>query len=93
MRVGLQATEAQASRSSVDIMAPVGRTSEAALDRYTRAERSQIMRLVKGENTEPEMVVRRILHDMGFRFRIHRRDLPGRPDVVLPRGTMPFWLG
>ena len=40
---------------------------------------------IRGKNTKPEMVVRRFLHRMGFRFRLHRRDLPGRPDIVLPR--------
>lgn len=43
------------------------------------------MRSVKQKNTKPEMAVRRLLHAMGFRFRLHRRDLPGTPDVVLPR--------
>lgn len=40
---------------------------------------------IKGKDTRPEMLVRRELHRRGFRFRIHRRDLPGRPDIVLPR--------
>lgn len=43
------------------------------------------MRANKGKDTKPEMVVRRLLHSMGYRFRLHRRDLPGTPDVVLPR--------
>lgn len=37
------------------------------------------------KDTKPELLVRRLLHRMGFRFRLHRKDLPGRPDVVLPR--------
>nr|WP_298099444.1 DNA mismatch endonuclease Vsr [uncultured Shinella sp.] len=37
------------------------------------------------KNTKPEMIVRRALHRLGFRFRLHRRDLPGKPDIVLPR--------
>lgn len=48
-------------------------------------ERRKLMGRVKGANTKPELVVRRVLHAMGYRFRLHRRDLPGRPDVVLPR--------
>ena len=40
---------------------------------------------VKGRDTTPEMIVRRLLHSMGYRFRLQRCDLPGRPDVVLPR--------
>jgi DNA mismatch endonuclease Vsr len=40
---------------------------------------------VRGRDTSPEMVVRRIIHSLGYRFRLHRRDLPGTPDIVLPR--------
>jgi len=43
------------------------------------------MAAVKGRNTAPEMLVRRALHAAGLRFRLHRMDLPGRPDIVLPR--------
>ena len=44
-----------------------------------------IMRANKGKDTKPEFAVRRLLHAMGYRFRLHRRDLPGSPDVVLPK--------
>ena len=47
--------------------------------------RSDIMRAVKRANTAPEIIVRQVLHAFGLRFRLHRRDLPGSPDVVLPR--------
>lgn len=40
---------------------------------------------IRGKNTRPEIIVRRLLHRAGFRFRLHARDLPGRPDIVLPR--------
>ncbi len=43
------------------------------------------MRRVKSANTKPEMRVRRWLHARGFRFRLHRKDLPGKPDIVLPK--------
>ena len=43
------------------------------------------MARIKGKNTKPELVVRRTLHALGYRFRLHRGDLPGRPDIVLPR--------
>ena len=43
------------------------------------------MRAVKRANTAPEIIVRQVLHALGLRFRLHRRDLPGSPDVVLPR--------
>lgn len=54
-------------------------------DRLSVAERSRLMARVKNRNTAPELTVRRLLHRMGYRFRLHRKDLPGRPDIVLPR--------
>jgi DNA mismatch endonuclease (patch repair protein) len=47
--------------------------------------RSRIMRAVKARDTDPEMIVRRLAHGMGYRFRLHRKDLPGKPDLVFPR--------
>lgn len=47
--------------------------------------RSAIMRAVKSTNTGPEKLVRSIAHGLGFRFRLHRADLPGKPDLVFPR--------
>ena len=44
--------------------------------------RSQIMRSVGSENTRPELIVRSLLHRLGYRFRLHRKDLPGKPDIV-----------
>lgn len=49
------------------------------------ASRSRNMRAIRGTDTKPEILVRRGLHSQGFRFRLHRTDLPGRPDLVLPR--------
>ena len=43
------------------------------------------MRAVRGRDTRPEMTVRRLVHRMGFRFRLHRKDLPGKPDIVFPK--------
>ena len=54
-------------------------------DTFTKAERSRIMAAVKSHSTTPEMVVRRLVHGMGFRYRLHVRSLPGAPDLVLPR--------
>ncbi len=51
----------------------------------TPEERSRIMRAVKGRDTAPELIVRRLAHRMGYRFRLHRQDLPGKPDLVFPR--------
>lgn len=45
----------------------------------------KVMRANKARGTKPEMIVRRLLHAMGYRFRLHRRDLPGTPDIVLSR--------
>ena len=47
--------------------------------------RSRMMSGIKGKNTKPELTIRSALHRIGFRFRLHRKDLPGRPDVILPR--------
>jgi DNA mismatch endonuclease (patch repair protein) len=47
--------------------------------------RSRMMAGIRGKDTGPEMKVRRALHAAGFRFRLHRGDLPGRPDILLPR--------
>lgn len=46
--------------------------------------RSEIMRAIKSKDTTPEMVVRRLAHSLGYRYRLHRRDLPGKPDLVFP---------
>jgi DNA mismatch endonuclease (patch repair protein) len=54
-------------------------------DQFSPAERSRIMRAVKSGDTTPEMVVRRLVHAMGYRYRLQCRDLPGQPDLVLPR--------
>ena len=54
-------------------------------DTVSTAKRSEIMSRVRGRDTKPEMIVRRIAHGLGFRFRLHRRDLPGTPDLVFPK--------
>jgi DNA mismatch endonuclease (patch repair protein) len=55
------------------------------MDILSPNERSALMLRIRGKNTKPELVVRRILHALGYRFRLHRRDLPGTPDIVLPK--------
>lgn len=52
------------------------------VDTLSTSERSRIMSLVKGKNTRPEMIVRRLLHGAGFRYRLHDAKLPGKPDLV-----------
>lgn len=54
------------------------------MDILTREQRSQVMSRIKGRNTKPEMLVRRAAHALGLRFRLHRGDLPGSPDIVFP---------
>jgi DNA mismatch endonuclease (patch repair protein) len=54
-------------------------------DRLTSAQRSHNMARIRGTHTAPERMVRSALHRAGFRFRLYRRDLPGHPDVVLPK--------
>jgi DNA mismatch endonuclease (patch repair protein) len=54
------------------------------MDKLSPAGRSQNMRRIRSNDTQPEMVVRRMAHAMGYRFRLHRRDLPGKPDLVFP---------
>ncbi len=54
-------------------------------DRISEQHRSWNMSQIKCSNTIPEIKVRSVLHRMGYRFRLHRRDLPGKPDIVLPK--------
>ncbi|MFZ5669600.1 MAG: very short patch repair endonuclease [Pseudomonadota bacterium] len=68
-------------------------------DVFDPAKRSAVMRRVKGRDTGPEMTVRRLLTALGARYRLHRKDLPGRPDIVLPGRRLAifvhgcFWHG
>ena len=54
------------------------------MDTLTPRQRSERMSRVRSRNTKPEMLVRRMAHEMGYRYRLHRRDLPGSPDLVFP---------
>lgn len=54
-------------------------------DILTPEKRSQNMSRIKGKNTKPEVLLRSLLHQAGFRFRIHAYNLPGKPDIVMPR--------
>lgn len=55
------------------------------VDVFSKTKRSEIMSRVGCRDTQPEIRVRHTLHSLGFRFRLHRTDLPGKPDIVLPR--------
>lgn len=52
---------------------------------FISPERARNMSAIRGKDTAPELAVRRMLHGMGLRFRLHRKDLPGSPDIVLPK--------
>ncbi|HEX3700217.1 MAG TPA: DNA mismatch endonuclease Vsr [Phenylobacterium sp.] len=68
-------------------------------DVYPPEKRSAVMRRVKGRDTTPELIVRRALTGLGARYRLHRKDLPGSPDIVLPGRRLAlfvhgcFWHG
>lgn len=54
-------------------------------DVHTKEIRSYNMSRIKGKNTKPEMLVRSFLHAQGFRYKLHDKNLPGKPDIVLPK--------
>lgn len=62
------------------------------MDHLSAAARSANMARVTARNTQPELAVRRTLHGMGLRFRLHRTDLPGTPDIVLPRHRLVIFV-
>jgi DNA mismatch endonuclease (patch repair protein) len=68
-------------------------------DVYSPEKRSDVMRQVKGRDTSPELAVRRMLWQLGARYRLHRKDLPGHPDIVMPGRRLAvfvhgcFWHG
>jgi DNA mismatch endonuclease (patch repair protein) len=55
------------------------------MDIWSEKKRSEVMSKIRGKNTRPEMILRSALFKKGFRFRVHRKDLPGKPDIVLPK--------
>jgi DNA mismatch endonuclease (patch repair protein) len=62
------------------------------LDIVSPARRSEIMRRIPGKGTKPEIAVRKVAHRLGYRFRLHRRDLPGSPDLVFPRRKVALFV-
>lgn len=59
--------------------------TETMPDTLTKSERSERMSRIRGKDTKPELMVRRVVHGMGYRYRLHRRELPGAPDIVFGR--------
>ncbi len=62
------------------------------MDTKIDPRRSALMSRIRSADTQPEMAVRRLLHAMGYRFRLHRRDLPGKPDIVMPRHALAIFV-
>lgn len=54
------------------------------MDKISPERRSANMGRIRSKDTSPEVVLRRLIHGLGYRFRLHRRDLPGKPDIVFP---------
>lgn len=54
-------------------------------DVFGSNKRSEVMRKIKSKDTKPEIRIRKALHRLGFRFRLHKKELPGKPDIVLPK--------
>lgn len=69
------------------------------MDKIDKATRSRVMASVKSKNTKPEMKVRSLTHKLGYRYRLHRKSLPGKPDMVFPSRKIAvfihgcFWHG
>ena len=61
-------------------------------DVHSPEQRSRNMSAIKGKNTKPELRVRSALHAMGYRFRLHRKDLPGKPDIVLAKHRLALFV-
>lgn len=55
------------------------------MDVFSKKKRSEVMSRIRGRNTSPELAVRKKLHSMGYRFRLHQKNLPGKPDIVLKK--------
>lgn len=68
--------------STVRLLASLNKCWGKNMDTLTAEQRSKRMSLIRGKDTVPEMTVRRMLHRLGYRFRLHRKDLPGKPDIV-----------
>jgi DNA mismatch endonuclease (patch repair protein) len=62
------------------------------VDKLTPERRSKNMRRIKSQGTKPELAVRRLVHGLGFRYRLHRKDLPGKPDLVFGPARMAIFV-
>ncbi|MBX7252582.1 MAG: very short patch repair endonuclease [Candidatus Promineofilum sp.] len=57
----------------------------SSVDKIPKEKRSAVMRRVRSKDTKPELIVRRLAHKMGYRYRLHAKELPGRPDMVFSK--------
>src|SRR5207247_11204374 len=86
-------------RRALRLHAPVRGPLTTPTDVYSPQKRSAVMRRVKGRDTTPELAVRKLIWRLGGRYRLHRADLPGKPDIVLPGRRLAvfvhgcFWHG
>ncbi|MDH4162907.1 MAG: DNA mismatch endonuclease Vsr [Nitrospirota bacterium] len=62
------------------------------MDTLSKSERSKRMSLIKGRDTKPELIVRRLIFSLGYRYRLHRRDLPGKPDIAFPSKSKAIFI-
>ena len=62
------------------------------MDRLTTERRSEVMSRVRSKDTAPELAVRRTAHALGYRFRLHRKDLPGKPDLIFPKSRIAIFV-
>jgi DNA mismatch endonuclease, patch repair protein len=98
-RVGVQAPRYAGIPVSFGVLREPHASGNSGMMQPSDSVRSKNMRAVRWRDTKPELFVRRELHRAGYRFRLHRRDLPGNPDIVLPRYRLAvfvhgcFWHG
>lgn len=62
------------------------------MDIWSKEKRSDVMSKIRSKNTKPELILRSLLHKQGFRFRIHKKDLPGKPDIVFPKQKIAIFV-
>jgi DNA mismatch endonuclease Vsr len=72
--------------------APVARRAPKSARHGTTAHRSWTMSRVRSENTTPDLLVRKMAHALGLSFRLHRRELPGKPDIVFPKRRIAMFV-
>lgn len=77
---------------SLKVNVSVGCGEVSLVDRLSPERRSWLMSRVKGRDTTPEMRVRRAAHAIGLRFRLHRKDLPGTPDLIFPKHRIAIFV-